>query len=278
MQVNIVIPVYSPSPTPNEVLSLRQCLRILGNYPITLVTHRHVDTQVYQDAFLDAGMPFKATYFDKSYFTSVYAYSQLLLNRSFYERFSEYDYILIYQLDGFVFRDELTKWCSKKFDYIGAPWLKHYGVNYDGHELWKVGNGGVSLRKVVTFLNAFDQVFPFKSSWFFIKSIRKKQFISMFLKTLRMIAVLSISRRTVEYVLENYMDERINEDCFWSEAFQGTSLKLNMPDVLTAARFCIEKKPSDVYRQIGQELPFSCHAFEKYEYEKFWKDIIEKTR
>lgn len=278
MLVNVVIPVYSPSLTPNEALSLGQCLRVLGNYPITLVTHRDVDVRVYENAFLEAGKPFKATYFDSSYFTSVYAYSQLLLSKAFYERFKDYEYMLIYQLDGFVFRDELEDWCSKKYDYIGAPWLKHYGVNYEGHELWKVGNGGVSLRKIETFMNAFDQPFPFKSSWFFIKSIRKKNLTSMLFRTLRMIAVLTISRRTVEFILEHFMDERINEDCFWAEAFQGTKLQLNLPDVLTAARFCLEKKPSEVFRQIGQQLPFSCHAFEKYEYESFWKDIIEKTR
>lgn len=278
MQVNVVIPVYAPILSDNEVLSLKQCLRVLHQYPITLATHRDLDLQAYQDLFLDAKKPFRVTYFDNSYFTSVFAYSRLLLSKDFYARFKEYDYLMIYQLDGFVFKDELTDWCSKGYDYIGAPWLKHYGFNYDGNELWKVGNGGVSLRKISTFLNAYDRTFPFKSSWFFIKSIRMKRLQTMLPATLKMLFELSFSRKTVEQVLQKYTDERVNEDCFWAEAFQGTSLKMNIPDVLTGARFCIEKKPSHVYELIGRQLPFTCHAFEKYEYDTFWKEIIDKTR
>ncbi|MFR6542216.1 MAG: DUF5672 family protein [Butyricimonas virosa] len=26
-------------------------------------------------------------------------------------------------IDAFVFRDELTYWCTLNYDYIGAPWL-----------------------------------------------------------------------------------------------------------------------------------------------------------
>lgn len=277
MQVNIVIPVYSPTLSPTEVVSLNQCLRVLSNYPITLATHRDLDISIYQEAFLQANKPFKVVYFERSYFISIFAYSQLLLSRGFYDGFKDYEYILIYQLDGFVFRDELADWCSKGYDYIGAPWLKHYGVNYSGNELWKVGNGGVSLRKTATFLQAFDQPFPWISSWYFIKSLRKKRFLPMLFKTLEMLLLLTFSRKSVEYILQHFTDERVNEDCFWAEAFQGTRMALNIPDVLTGARFCIEQKPSHVYRLICNQLPFTCHAFERYEYETFWKIIIDQV-
>ncbi len=278
MLANVVIPVYTPTLSPNEALSLDQCLRVLKKFPITLVTHSEVDIAVYQEAFLKAGTTFRVTYFDSKYFISVFAYSQLLLSKEFYSRFKEYRYMLIYQLDGFVFKDELEEWCQKDFDYIGAPWLMNYGVNYDGDTLWKVGNGGVSLRKVSTFLETLDKPFPYKSSLFFIKSLRKKHVMPMMFRTLKMLLVLMFSRKTVADILEKYTDERVNEDCFWAEAFQETTLALKIPDVLTAARFCVEKKPSHVYELIGNQLPFCCHAFEKYEYESFWKEIIDKTR
>jgi hypothetical protein len=35
------------------------------------------------------------------------------LSASFYERFLDTKYILIYQLDAFVFKDELQEWCDK---------------------------------------------------------------------------------------------------------------------------------------------------------------------
>lgn len=276
MLANVLIPVYSSTLSALEIVSLKQCLRILKQHPITLVTNKKVDLTVYKEAYREEGVVFNLELFEETFFGSVFAYSQLLLNRSFYQRFAQYDYVLIYQLDGFVFKDELAYWCSKNFDYIGAPWFLHYGKGYTGNKLWKVGNGGVSLRKVSTILNTFDAPFPLLSSWFFIKSIRLKQLIPMSLRTLRMLFVLIFTKKTVESILNEYTDERVNEDCFWAEAFQHTNLKLHIPDVLTGARFCLEKKPSYVYNLIGKQLPFCCHAFEKFEYENFWKEIIQR--
>lgn len=275
MQVSVIIPVYSQELTPQEQRSLRQCLDILRNYPIILATYKELDTSIYQQIFLETGKPFRAAFFDKDYFRSVYDYSRLLLSKHFYERFRQDDFILIYQLDGFVFRDELMEWCSKDYDYIGAPWLKNYGYNYDGSEYWKVGNGGVSLRKTSTFLRLFEQKLPIRSIGFFIKSIRRNQFKKQALLTLRMCAEVLFLRPVTESILLKYTDERVNEDCFWAEAFQNTNLALNIPDVVTGAAFCLEKKPSCGYQLIGNKLPFCCHAYEKYDYELFWKKHIE---
>jgi len=44
-----------------------------------------------------------------------------MMSPAFYDAFKAFDYILIYQLDAFVFRDELEYFCSLGYDYIGAP-------------------------------------------------------------------------------------------------------------------------------------------------------------
>jgi hypothetical protein len=41
--------------------------------------------------------------FPKRYFENIEGYNELLLSASFYERFLDTKYILIYQLDAFVF-------------------------------------------------------------------------------------------------------------------------------------------------------------------------------
>jgi hypothetical protein len=102
--------------------------------------------------------------FPDHYFKSVFGYNRLMLTASFYERFSHSKFILIYQLDAYVFRDELLYWCSKDYDYIGAPWIttpnkgfKKVLSLFDSKKkkarseiFYKVGNGGFSLRKVNT--------------------------------------------------------------------------------------------------------------------------------
>lgn len=36
---------------------------------------------------------------------------------------------MIYQLDAWVFNDELSSWCSLGYDYIGAPFFPYRGKN-----------------------------------------------------------------------------------------------------------------------------------------------------
>jgi hypothetical protein len=46
------------------------------------------------------------------------------LSEEFYQAFTDFEFMLIYQLDAFVFRDELADWCRSGYEYIGAPWLR----------------------------------------------------------------------------------------------------------------------------------------------------------
>ena len=197
-----------------------------------------------------------------------------MLSRKFYQRFASSEYILIYQLDGYVFSDALETWCQKGYDYIGAPVFRFHGSHEAGNRLWKVGNGGVSLRKTATFLSLFDQVMPVKTFSFFVKNIRKKGCISMVIKTIMMGISLLFRSRTIEYYLIHYCDKRINEDMFWCDALSHTRLALNVPSFIEAAHFCFEKSPAYLYTLIGETLPFSCHAFERYDFDSFWNKYI----
>ena len=117
--------------------------------------------------------------FDDAFFTDIHAYNTLMLSPEFYERFTAYRYILIAQLDTYIFRDELQAWCARGYDYVGAPWIvrdiyrhplmrlcsaikKRYceatgkpNSQVTGN---KVGNGGLSLRKVESHLRVTRQL------------------------------------------------------------------------------------------------------------------------
>jgi len=275
MQVNIVIPVYKSTLTANEELSFLQCLRILGKYPLRIVLPYGLDSGCYLKHLKAENISdFDFEYFDASYFENVNAYSRLLLNKSFYKRFEDFDYILIYQLDAYVFRDELMEWCSRGYDYTGAPWFKSYGVHKKKNDLYRVGNGGVSLRKVSAFLSRFDRRMPLSIFPFMLKNIRLKGWFKMSVNTIKLLCVLLFYKPTLAHCVEHYLDERINEDCFWADGLSDTSLGFKKPEILEAACFCLEKSPSYLYDLIGNKLPFVCHAYEKYEYETFWKQFI----
>ena len=135
-QVAVVIPIYKKQLTETEKISLKQALDMLHDYPIYFIMPQKLCD------IIDVKGVYKE-YFPDEFFESIKSYSKLMLDYKFYDRFDNYTYILIYQLDAFVFSDKLKHFCNLGYDYIGAPTPRL---------LWKkcgrVGNGGLSLRKV----------------------------------------------------------------------------------------------------------------------------------
>ena len=137
--VCIVIPAYAETLNFFEQVALKQVRHILGAFPICFVMPESLRGRVPDYAASE-----QCIFFPDEYFQSTVSYSRMMLSDFFYEAFQDYTYILLYQLDAFVFADRLAEFCTLGYDYIGAPcryslWDK-YGVT--------VGNGGFSLRHV----------------------------------------------------------------------------------------------------------------------------------
>lgn len=142
----IVIPVYKPVLSQTEHFSLLRCIQMLGENPIYFVGPHSLE----YDNYLSFGLQLKVERFPDRFFQSLESYSELLLSKEFYLRFAEFEYMLIHQLDAFVFSNQLSYWCQKGYDYIGAPWLNEAGC-------WTgVGNGGFSLRRTGSFLRVLQ--------------------------------------------------------------------------------------------------------------------------
>lgn len=259
-QVAIVIPFYKTSLTYDETFALNQCFKVLGNYPIIAIKPESLEID-----FIDSDKEFSSVIsFDDKYFNDIHGYNQLMLSSTIYETFLDYEYMLIYQLDAFVFSDQLSAWCNKKYDYIGAPWLypfehknilskfilnlkrllyKRYNISKSGlpksKQLIKgVGNGGLSLRKVKKFHEL---------------SIKFKDLAN-------------------KYITEGVLE--FNEDIFWSVALNRKKNNLHIPNYRIALKFSIETQPELAYRLNHHHLPFGCHAWDKHL--GFWKPILLK--
>lgn len=139
----IVIPVYKTELSYNEEVSLQQCLKILNKYDIYAICPEEVS--------VNFGDEVQCIEVKKECMISRKAYSNYVLSLEFYDIFKAYDYMLLYQLDAFVFADRLMEFCSLEYDYIGAPWLYGMECHVLGKQLWYVGNGGFSLRKIKAF-------------------------------------------------------------------------------------------------------------------------------
>lgn len=138
-KVVIVVPRYKNELSNNEKISLKLLFDNLSEFPIVFVSPLQL-----KDYYTDENVE----YFDDDFFISIDSYNKLMLSCLFYERFSMYEYMLIYQLDALVFSNKLLYFCNLDYDYIGAPWLEDYSMYKDRSRKFHVGNGGLSLRKI----------------------------------------------------------------------------------------------------------------------------------
>lgn len=259
--VAIVIPVYKEELSKYEIASLKRCVELFQSYDIFLVTYNTLDLKNYKEIYGE----FKVKYYKKVFFDSINGYNRLMLNLDFYKSFSEYEYILIHQLDVFVFKNELNNWLSKNYDYIGAPWksiLIHPNLKYSN----KAGNGGFSLRKVKKFISVLRKLNKIYSFSFIFNRNKKKGIVKSLLKSIYF------------YTLKNnfhwkFNDFDRNEDMFWGLIVPEKIKDFSVPTAKESASFCIENDVEFWMNYVNSELPMATHAYVKNFY--YWKNHIK---
>ena len=230
-KVVIVVPVHKNEFNDYEKISLCQLFKVLSKYPICLAAPEGLDVSI-EDV---ENSRFNIEFFPAEYFESTVDYSRLLLSKSFYARFENYEYMLIYQLDCFVFRDLLSDFCQMGYDYMGAPIHQDKGFWSEYH----VGNGGLSLRKISKTIELLDN----KEEVF-----KKHPYPDQLAKA---------------------------EDVFFTYCGASAEYDYSVPEVDVANRFSLyvdsqEKKESI----INNGLPFGIHYFPTYYYD-FWRPFIQ---
>lgn len=275
----IVIPIYKQNLTENEKKSFSQCAEILNKYPIIFVCPINLDTTLYENFCESMNVHYEFKKFNNKFFKGLREYSKLLLDINFYKKFSEYEYILIYQLDAWVFADNLEYWCNKGYDYIGAPWFEGLHLANENSKLLEVaGNGGFSLRKVDSIINVL-KIWPIIPKIKYIMTwdqvfnkYKKRQLISNILNLPKYLCIMFGYKNLAFYHFKNY--NHLYEDIFFTNVIPKLypDFKLAPPEV--AMYFSFEVLPEKLYKMTNHTLPFGCHSYEKYNYE-FWKQFIK---
>ncbi|GMQ29568.1 DUF5672 family protein [Algoriphagus confluentis] len=252
--VVILIIVHKKIPTFFEKMSLIQCLNILGSHPIKLVCPIGLDVSEY----LEVNKDLEFDFINPNWHSNYTMFNRLKISPFLYERYRDYNYIMFYELDSWVFRDELLYWCSKGYDYIGAPWI---GLNvyswlymkniypFELKLIWKfldkskiniVGNGGFSLRKTKSML-INSKLFSFRGrNW------------------------------------------DSNEDSFFCHYVSSFNKFFKVADFPNALKFSFDVSPDKSYQLNNFELPFGCHGFSRSDLPnyvnnfEFWRDHISE--
>ena len=215
----VVIPVYKAELNELEKISLTQCRKVLKNYPLVFVAPEGKNFSYLEPNEI-------LVQFSPQYFKSVKSYSQLLLLPLFYEPFLSFDYMLIYQLDAFVFYDALEEFCQLGYDYIGAPWPYHTWLGSRYPKTPRVGNGGFCLRNV---------------------------------KACHKLLSEAVHWANFESICKNSSEDGVFAFCGMSA---GRNFKVAPLEV--AKFFSMEYRPELHVKRFGNILPFGCHGWTKF--------------
>lgn len=219
----VVIPVYKNELEWYEKIALRQAQKVFQHNPIFFVMPEDF-TGAYIPPVNANSKRFRKVHFPARFFSSIEGYNELMLSAGFYRVFDSYEYILIYQLDAFVFSDQLESFCALGYDYIGAPWPFHCGhlPSVFGRNVFlHVGNGGFSLRNTKACIELLEKHASWVEAW-------------------------------------NY-----TEDTFFAYYGKYGNTCFKLAPVNVAYRFAWDFYPSRYARKTKGVLPFGCHSWQR---------------
>lgn len=244
-QCIIVVPIYKPTLNEKEYASLLQLsLVIKKSYQICIICPNNLDITLHRKIFKNNNLIIE--YFEQYFFDCIEHYSLLLMSSFFYLRFIKYTYMLIYQTDAWIFRNDIEHFIQKGYDWIGAPWFKStlntIGEVIDNIYQVDVGNGGFNLRHIQKCYDICNTYHDY-------------------------------------YYLNKHKKIEIFPEDVWISVIHGQSL--NIPDVNNAVLFSLEYVHPIYLQILGDRLPMGCHGWNNAGYlkyskynESYWHDKI----
>jgi len=260
----ILIIVHKPTLDWCEVISFQQCFRILHRHPIRLICPEGLDISAYRQI----APQLTADFIPARWLASYGAFNRLKILPFLYRRYAEFEYILFYELDAFVFRDELSDWCRQGWDYVGAPWFEGHQQAAPDAAPTGGGNGGFSIRRtraMLRVLRSWGHVIPVRTVLDDWRRTRRFSPGSLWLLFSR------LTYRNNFFALLN--DFAGNEDHFWAIFAAARFPWLRVAPYDVAKRFSFEVNAPRLYREIGDRLPFGCHKWATLTPD-FWFPII----
>jgi hypothetical protein len=212
---------------------------------------------------------FKNIIFDKSFFKSTLTYNKLCTSLEFYEKFKNYEYILICHLDTYVIYNDIENFIKYDYSYIGAP-SAHKSI-FNKKKLTKVKffcNGGFCLRKVDDFLKVLNsnKINLHINSNIFFDIIKNRKYFYNYIK-LVFYSFIRLKLKGNNFAKDFFA----NEDVFWSYYAKFFYKKYKTPDKIMCLKFAFDGDPYFYYKNNKNKLPMAFHGH--YNYKNFLKNI-----
>ncbi len=261
----VVIPVHTSSPSEAELISFKQCFNVLIDFDIVVLTTMNVDLNIYKMHVKN----FDIKIVPNIWLSSIENYNKMKIDIEFYRLFKDYNFLLTYELDAYVFQDHLNYWISKGYDFVGAPFVELINQQL---KLISVGNSGFSLRNIQSCLKCLEDLQNVRN----IASIVSKFGLSKIVKTFAYFEkYFSNHFFTKLRILSAFLpDICIHEDIFWAKFIPKVFCDFKVAPLKESLGFSFERYPDLCYKSNYNRLPFGCHAWLKYGGD-FWKNYIK---
>ena len=227
-----------------------------------------MDTKAYSAAFPEL----KLCKIPPDWLSSMAAYNRMKCSIEFYELFKDYNYMLTYELDSYIFSDDWHKANVFDYDFIGAPWFQGYSEAGNEAKIIDGRNSGFSIRNLRSCIRILEEINKIKPLWSLFNKIYLHKFIRLTF-ILRLFNSQWNFRGKNVYFFGLTTDGYINEDAFWSVAVPQI-FKFKTAPEKDAIKFSFEVNPSRLFDLNDQKLPIGCHAWERYDC-KFWGRYIQ---
>jgi Protein of unknown function (DUF5672) len=258
----VVIPFYQTSLSPSELFSFAHNTKLLAKFRIVAVCPQSIKESL-QKILVGIHPQIELVTFEDTYFGSIAGYNRLLKSNDFYRRFAKHEYLLLVQTDALAITNELEKWCSLKYSYIGAPWFDGFTHPTKPLQFIGVGNGGFSLRRVQDFIDCLQK------NTYLPNSLAKKPN-----KVFDVVAYLRFLKHHYLFAWsKGPLQTKVNEDVFWGLLIPKRYQQFKVAPIDKAIEFAFDAEPHYLYELNHQKLPFGCHAWERYDRD-FWLEKL----
>lgn len=253
----VVIPVHRPTPSPSEVVSLRQAAKALAHREIVILAPEGLDLGAYHCLLPGAG-EFRVP---PGCMASIQAYNRMMISPLVFNAVSGYSHMLLHEPDAIVLRDDLDYWCAQPQDYVGAPWFEGWGKAVPGSPIIGVGNFGLSLHR----LDASRRVMASRQRWYpYRQAVR--DLIDGTSGNAQLLArgVSAFGRAGQLRGAGRLYTEHC--DIFWSRVVPGVERTFRVAPIAAALNFAWEVLPARCMEMCNGALPFGIHAWAKYDF------------
>ncbi|MCG6190246.1 DUF5672 family protein [Maribellus maritimus] len=260
--VCIVIPVYRDKMSESERLSFDRTLNVFSKREIRLIGPKQLNAYFAKLSEQHENVSF--TVFPDFYFKKISGYNRLLMSSDFYQKFSDFEYILICQLDVFVIKDELGLWIEKGKDNIGAPIFE--GYTKPSLEFKKGNNGGFCLRRTKSCIKVLSQIRNYYSPLTALWKMESKLNWRLF-RVVRDGLIYNYKTKILKPI--------INEDVFWSVIVPERFSWFKACEPEEAKYFAFDANPKYLFQECNYQYPMAIHAWLRYD-KPFTMDLINQ--